>query len=117
MNKEMSNKVQRVKQMFKMKNEWLRYVKCENKYNVEKVKYLNLMLLLLKEKRIESDRDLDELLEMISYYEELLDELEEKILELKTANQNYHLVLEEYIAKIMSEIKLKIHQICSYVSQ
>jgi len=63
--KEMSTKIAKVKVHFKEKQDWEIFVKCENKFNVEKIKDLNLMIVLLKEKEIKNDEDMNQLIDMI----------------------------------------------------
>ena len=114
---EISKLKEKVIREFKAEKEWKEYLKCENKYNIEKKMDLNLMIVLLKENKLENYEDLEEILEKIQNSEKIIEELEERILELKTQKTKNYREYEDYIEEIILVNKIKINQICNFIMQ
>jgi hypothetical protein len=103
---------------FKEKLEWQRYVNCAEIYSVEKESDINMVITLLKEKRITDEKTLNELLDMMDQGLEIVTKVNIKIVELISTNQTELIKrYKENRGRVFKIIRQKMKEVHCYILQ
>lgn len=95
---------------------WAKYLDCSNEYDISKEADLNLMLVLIDELPLLTDKDLDLLLKRLDTAEEIIVGLERYILLTKSRGKPVK-TFKSFIESFGAMISRKFEQICNYISQ
>lgn len=91
---EFSKQKEQVLQKHREKLEWEKYSKCQTPFDTSKMSDLNLFITLLKETEVETKQDIQTLLDKIEQAQDIITNLKEQILELKSLRQKDFVNLE-----------------------